>query len=116
MVSKRQIQSFSLRAKCAKAFTLVEVMVGAVLFVVILMAVMGSLLTAYKLVLVARYQDRVMNALTSIADQFQNGPPYDKSKGALKAMYTVTSTTTDGTGLAWDTTRQGFTYPVDTPP
>jgi prepilin-type N-terminal cleavage/methylation domain-containing protein len=100
-----------------KGMTLVEVMVAASLFVIVMLGAMAGVLAAYRLTLSTRYQDRALNAMVSIIDQFQNSPSFDHSHppGALKTMFEVTTVPT-GTGLAWDQSKQCFIYPGGTLP
>jgi prepilin-type N-terminal cleavage/methylation domain-containing protein len=117
MASRKHPCKSSIFASRTKGMTLVEVMVAASLFVLVMMGALSGMMAAYRLALTTRYQDRALNAMVSIVDQFQNSPTFDHSHppGSLKTMFAVTTVPT-GTGLAWDVNKQCFIYPGGTLP
>ena len=79
--------------------TLVEVMVSAVVMAGVLLAVLGSVIQAYRMNEDARRQDQVRAILQSFADDFMCAKIRDASK-AIVPFFQVTMTPT-GTGLSW---------------
>ena len=111
MVSLRQLRQPRVFVGTQQGFTLVEVMVSSMIFLIVMMGGIGSMLLAMRMTLETRYQDRAMTALKSIADQFQNSPITDRSTSATKILFTSTNGVETGYGMAWDTVKQTFTYP-----
>jgi prepilin-type N-terminal cleavage/methylation domain-containing protein len=111
MVSISQLQRREQLGARNGGFSLVEVMVSAVIAAIVLTSAIASILMAMRTSLEVRYQDRALSALKSVADQFQNSPVTDQSTGGTKALFTATNGVETGYGMAWDTTKQAFTYP-----
>ncbi len=79
--------------------TLVEVMVSAFVMTGVLLAVLGSVVQAYRMNEDARRQDQVRAVLQSFVDDFMCAKVRDASK-AVVPFFQVTTTPT-GTGLSW---------------
>jgi len=79
--------------------TLVEVMVSVVIMSGVLLAVLGSVLQAYRMNEDARRQDQVRAALQSYVDDFMCAKVRDDTK-AVTTFFQVTAAPT-GLGLSW---------------
>lgn len=135
--AQRRLNRRSLRG----GFTLVEVMVTAVLFVMIAVAALATVTQSYRLSIRGRYQNQAMNALKSVANQFQStinytyrplgapsatpiaaplveavgSDPLDRR--AEKRLWMITDTAVagvgTGSGMDWSAELRSFIYPAD---
>lgn len=83
----------------AGGFTLVEVMVGTVLFLMAALGIFSGLLYSYRLAAETRHRDQARYILKSLGDEFLIQKSED-SLGTLKPIFTPTENAT-GTGLLW---------------
>lgn len=114
MFTRKKSHLKTKKPSASEGFTLVEVMIGTVIFVIAMMGMLGTTLLAYRYTLMSRYQERAANALISIADQFQNSPYTDQSSPSLapkKLFEDTTASGPTGLGMAWDSDKQFFVYP-----
>ena len=89
--------------------TLVEVVVAATLFVIVMGGVLSAMLFAYRTSVETRYRDRAFNVLKTVADQFQNSKIYEA--GSMKTLFAPAETRT-GEGLVWHKKLNTFIYPA----
>lgn len=87
----------------ASAFTLVEVMVGTVLFLIAALGIFSGLIYAYRLAAETRYRDHARFILKSLSDEFLVQKSEDET-GELKTMFVPTENAT-GLGLLWQGTE-----------
>jgi Tfp pilus assembly protein PilV len=83
----------------ASAFTLVEVMVGTVLFLIAALGIFSGLIYAYRLAAETRYRDNARYILKSLGDEFLVQKSEDDT-GEIKTMFEPTENAT-GLGLLW---------------
>lgn len=109
------------QAEKKNAFTLVEVMVAAIIFAISMLAILGTIIASYRLTLTSRYEDRAFSALKTVADQFANSPTTDSEAAVTpanpnqyKTFFLETGGTVTGTGMAWDSTHKTFVFPTTT--
>ena len=87
------------RPRPASAFTLVEVMVGTVLFLIAALGIFSGLIYAYRLAAETRYRDNARYILKSLGDEFLVQKSED-DLGGIKTMFAPTESAT-GLGLLW---------------
>jgi len=87
------------RPRPASAFTLVEVMVGTVLFLIAALGIFSGLIYAYRLAAETRYRDNARYILKSLGDEFLVQRSED-DLGGIKIMFAPTESAT-GLGLLW---------------
>lgn len=86
----------------ASAFTMVEVMVGTVLFLIAAIGIFSGLIYSYRLAAETRYRDNARFILKSLGDEFLVQKSEDTG-GAIKTMFVPTANAT-GLGLLWQGT------------
>lgn len=91
------------RPSPASAFTLVEVMVGTVLFLIAALGIFSGLIYAYRLAAETRYRDNARFILKSLGDEFLVQKSEDET-GDIKTMFVPTESAT-GLGLLWQGTE-----------
>jgi Tfp pilus assembly protein PilV len=87
------------RQRPASAFTLVEVMVGTVLFLIAALGIFSGIIYAYRLAAETRYRDNARYILKSLGDEFLVQKSED-DLGGIKTMFAPTESAT-GLGLLW---------------
>jgi prepilin-type N-terminal cleavage/methylation domain-containing protein len=89
------------RAKGKRGFTLVEVMIAALVAAVALLALLGTAFMAYKINQKARLRDNARSVLRTYVDQFQR-LGYATDSSVTRMLFTPTgSTEYTGLGLRW---------------
>ena len=86
----------------ASGFTLVEVMVGTVLFLIAALGIFSGLIYSYRLAAETRYRDNARFILKSLGDEFLVQKSEDTT-GTIKTMFVPTASAT-GLGLLWQGT------------
>jgi Tfp pilus assembly protein PilV len=85
--------------KSAGGFTLVEVMVGTVLFLMAALGIFSGLIYSYRLAAETRHRDQARYILKSLGDEFMIQKSEDAA-GMIKPIFAPTENAT-GTGLLW---------------
>jgi prepilin-type N-terminal cleavage/methylation domain-containing protein len=96
------------RAAGRRGFTLVEAMVGTVVFAMVTMGVYTALIKSYQLAALARTRDEARAVLRTFADQFERLQTTDEVDGitCTRWLFLPTSGPT-GRGLQWQDSTTG---------
>lgn len=112
MNSRTQAKRLPRRSRAG--FTLAEVLVGTALFTVVAMAITMTMMQAFKIIALARYEERAGNVLKIVADQFHTSVIDEKNPATpadpRKSFFKETADGATGIGMGWNKRLQTFVH------